>query len=63
MQNTLLRPPIKLPFLLEVALDTHSPWSLLQSLQNMKIMSGLFMEISKEAEMVMDQYHLVLQQL
>ena len=50
MLNTLLRPRIKLLFLLEVAMDPH----ILQSLQNMK-MIGLFMEISKDAERVIDQ--------
>ena len=33
-----------------------------QPLQNLKTTSGLFMEISKEAELLINQYHLVLQQ-
>ena len=49
--DTLLHPPIKLRFSLEVTVDPH----FLQSLQNMKIMGGLFMEISKKADGFMDQ--------
>ena len=54
MLFTLLHPPIKLRFSLEVAMDsleTH----IHQSLQNTKTMTGRFMEISKTAEIVMDQ--------
>jgi len=48
--NTLLHPSIKLRFSLEVLMDQF-----LQSLPNMKMMNGHFMEISKKAEFIMDQ--------
>ena len=58
MLLTLFHLRIKLRFSLEVTMDSD----LLQLLQNMKMMHGLIMEISKDAEAVLDQLHLVLQQ-
>ena len=49
---TLFHPRIKLRFLLEVKMV---PQVLCQSLQNMTTMGGLFMEISKNADVLMDQ--------
>ena len=48
---TLFHPQIKQRFSLEVTMDPH----LFQSLLNMKMITGHFMEISKDGEVVMDQ--------
>ena len=51
---TLLHPRIKQRFSLGGVFQSPQP-QLLQSLPNMKMMNGHFMEISKLAEAVMDQ--------